>query len=442
MLACTEDGQTRPHVSSGPKVLLGRLGQGHEPWIRVASGDLVGPGGTWWLLILSRWHWDDGEAPLEIASMSPLAGKSVRCAWCLVLGFQEKSRYDWTRRTPFFCTWTQLGTRWDAGKVGDEPGKHEYCQLLDQTKASPQGPSTWGQFLDWWAVCHISVLVRLIWPAKCMGCILLYTGHVSELLLPLVTSTSNRRKSSLMVTSLASTPRALSSRATSRGSAGSMDSMHQAQVANVNVAKAAAFGDSPEMDKKANMAKIQRFLPEKPADEKLEMQEDFRFSDLIGELDVWSWRGCGSWTLQTATNMDSAWCQVVFFAKTEWNIKPMCKLRGCDPESSELSLTHENLWVWHCWHSPDSSAANFLRLAPMPDVEALLGIGPAVSSGHGLLWSYPQLTFPMRMVVTYQPAEARMLSAICHWLDARDEPFWWGTKSFGGRRISILRFMF
>lgn len=65
-----------------------------------------------------------------------------------------------------------------------------------------------------------------------------------------------------------------------------MDSMHQAQVANVNVAKAAAFGDSPEMAKKANMAKIQRFLPEKPADEKLEMQEDFRFSDLIGELDV------------------------------------------------------------------------------------------------------------------------------------------------------------
>lgn len=117
----------------------------------------------------------------------------------------------------------------------------------------------------------------------------------------------------------------------------------------------------------------------------------------------------------------------------------MCKLRGCDPESSELSFTHENLWVWH---SPDSSAANFLRLAPMPDVEALLGIGPAVSSGHGLLWSYPQLTFPMRMVVTCQPAEARMLSAICHWLDARDEPFWWGTKSFGGRRISILRFMF
>ena len=29
-----------------------------------------------------------------------------------------------------------------------------------------------------------------------------------------------------------------------------------------------------------------------------------------------------------------------------------------------------------------------------------------------------------------------MLSAICHWLDARDEPFWWGTNSFGGR-ISI-----
>lgn len=56
----------------------------------------------------------------------------------------------------------------------------------------------------------------------------------------------------------------------------------------VNIANAAAFGDSPEMAKKANMAKIQRFLPEKPADEKLEMQEDFRFSDLIGELDVWS----------------------------------------------------------------------------------------------------------------------------------------------------------
>ena len=50
----------------------------------------------------------------------------------------------------------------------------------------------------------------------------------------------------------------------------------------------AAFGDSPEMAKKAKMAKIRRFLPEKPADEKLEMQEDFRFSDLIRELDVWS----------------------------------------------------------------------------------------------------------------------------------------------------------
>ena len=36
----TEDGQTRPHVSSGPKVLLGRLG-GHEPWTRVVWWDLV-----------------------------------------------------------------------------------------------------------------------------------------------------------------------------------------------------------------------------------------------------------------------------------------------------------------------------------------------------------------------------------------------------------------
>lgn len=31
--------------------------------------------------------------------------------------------------------------------------------------------------------------------------------------------------------------------------------MHQAQVANVNVAKAAAFGDSPEMAKKGKHGK-------------------------------------------------------------------------------------------------------------------------------------------------------------------------------------------
>lgn len=60
------------------------------------------------------------------------------------------------------------------------------------------------------------------------------------------------------------------------------------------------------------------FLPEKPADEKLEMQED---------VDPEHFKPLQTWT----------------------RLRPR-------------------------------------ELAPMPDVEALLGIGPAVSSGHGLLW--------------------------------------------------------
>jgi len=92
----------------------------------------------------------------------------------------------------------------------------------------------------------------------------------------------------MMATSVV-TPRALSSRATSRGSAGSMDSM---------------------------------FMPEKMQDENVEkIQQDV------------------------------------------------------DPEATE---PFKPLQTW--------TRLRHRELAPMPDVEALLGIGPAVSFGHGLLW--------------------------------------------------------